>query len=194
MDRMTGYQGPRAPSAGWDDERVEKLKALWLDGLSASQIAKRLGGVTRNAVIGKVHRVGLTVTDGAHRQPASAPSKLAKPPSPPKPKAAAKPTPPPLAVVEPRDPGSRKPWVKIPDSVFNEPGGRHWLTRDFGECAWPFGEGEAMRSCCAPVDIGPDGKVVSPYCAKHGAIAYLPRSQGQKKSDAKFIRWAARTA
>ncbi|HEY1245117.1 MAG TPA: GcrA family cell cycle regulator [Hyphomicrobiaceae bacterium] len=43
----------------WNDERVEALKKLWADGLSASQIAGRLGGVTRNAVIGKVHRLGL---------------------------------------------------------------------------------------------------------------------------------------
>jgi GcrA cell cycle regulator len=44
----------------WNDERVELLKRLWTDGLSASQIAARLGGVTRNAVIGKVHRLGLS--------------------------------------------------------------------------------------------------------------------------------------
>ena len=44
----------------WTDERVSTLKKLWLDGLSASQIAKQLGGVTRNAVIGKVHRLGLS--------------------------------------------------------------------------------------------------------------------------------------
>jgi len=44
----------------WNDERVELLKKLWADGLSASQIAGRLGGVTRNAVIGKVHRLGLS--------------------------------------------------------------------------------------------------------------------------------------
>ena len=43
----------------WTDERVENLKKLWQEGLSASQIAGRLGGVTRNAVIGKVHRLGL---------------------------------------------------------------------------------------------------------------------------------------
>lgn len=43
----------------WTEERVEKLKELWAQGLSASQIAKELGGVTRNAVIGKVHRLGL---------------------------------------------------------------------------------------------------------------------------------------
>jgi GcrA cell cycle regulator len=44
----------------WTDERVELLKKLWQDGLSASQIAAELGGVTRNAVIGKVHRLGLS--------------------------------------------------------------------------------------------------------------------------------------
>jgi GcrA cell cycle regulator len=44
----------------WNDERTELLKALWADGLSASQIAAELGGVTRNSVIGKVHRLHLT--------------------------------------------------------------------------------------------------------------------------------------
>ncbi len=45
----------------WNDERVELLKKLWLDGLSASQIAGELAnGITRNAVIGKVHRLGLS--------------------------------------------------------------------------------------------------------------------------------------
>lgn len=44
----------------WNDERVELLKKLWAEGLSASQIAGRIGSVTRNAVIGKVHRLGLS--------------------------------------------------------------------------------------------------------------------------------------
>ena len=44
----------------WTDERVELLKKLWGEGQSASKIAKELGGVTRNAVIGKVHRLGLS--------------------------------------------------------------------------------------------------------------------------------------
>jgi GcrA cell cycle regulator len=44
----------------WTDERVETLKKMWGEGQSASQIAKELGGVTRNAVIGKVHRLGLS--------------------------------------------------------------------------------------------------------------------------------------
>lgn len=57
----------------WNDERVELLKKLWADGLSASQIAGRIGGVTRNAVIGKVHRLGLsgraTTTRSSNHRP-----------------------------------------------------------------------------------------------------------------------------
>jgi GcrA cell cycle regulator len=44
----------------WTDERVELLRKLWSEGLSASQIAAQLGSVTRNAVIGKVHRLKLS--------------------------------------------------------------------------------------------------------------------------------------
>lgn len=44
----------------WTDERIETLRELWAAGLSCSQIAYRLGGVSRNAVIGKVHRLGLS--------------------------------------------------------------------------------------------------------------------------------------
>lgn len=47
-------------SAAWTDQRVTLLKALWKDGLSASMIAAELGNVTRNGVIGKVHRLGLS--------------------------------------------------------------------------------------------------------------------------------------
>ncbi|WP_297770716.1 GcrA family cell cycle regulator, partial [uncultured Roseovarius sp.] len=49
----------------WNDERVELLKKMWGEGQSASQIAKELGGVTRNAVIGKVHRLGLSNRNGS---------------------------------------------------------------------------------------------------------------------------------
>jgi GcrA cell cycle regulator len=43
----------------WTDQRIDQLKALWDKGLTASQIAEELGGVSRNAVIGKAHRLGL---------------------------------------------------------------------------------------------------------------------------------------
>jgi GcrA cell cycle regulator len=62
----------------WTDERVETLKRMWNEGQSASQIAKELGGVTRNAVIGKVHRLGLSNRVGAAPGPAPAGAKPAR--------------------------------------------------------------------------------------------------------------------
>ncbi|MGB0496886.1 MAG: GcrA family cell cycle regulator [Rubricella sp.] len=69
----------------WTDERVELLKTMWNEGKSASVIAKELGGVTRNAVIGKVHRLGLsnratTTSSKAAADPApEAPTPKARP-------------------------------------------------------------------------------------------------------------------
>ncbi|GAA2841490.1 Global cell cycle regulator GcrA [Aminobacter aminovorans] len=54
----------------WTDERVELLRKLWSEGLSASQIAAQLGGVSRNAVIGKVHRLKLSSRGRATAAPA----------------------------------------------------------------------------------------------------------------------------
>ncbi|MBB04314.1 GcrA family cell cycle regulator [Pseudooceanicola sp.] len=78
----------------WTDERVELLKKMWTEGQSASQIAKELGGVTRNAVIGKVHRLGLSNRSGA--QAPAAPAATAAPKPEPKPKPVHKPTPEPV--------------------------------------------------------------------------------------------------
>jgi GcrA cell cycle regulator len=61
----------------WTDERVASLKKLWQEGLSASQIAGRLGGVTRNAVIGKVHRLGLSGRATTSRQKSHRPRRPA---------------------------------------------------------------------------------------------------------------------
>ena len=74
----------------WTDERVELLKKMWAEGNSASQIAKELGAVTRNAVIGKVHRLGLssrTADTGATEAPAEAPAPSAPPAEAPRAKA-----------------------------------------------------------------------------------------------------------
>ena len=60
----------------WTDERVELLKKLWTEGRSASQIANELGSVTRNAVIGKVHRLGLS---GRAKSPSSSMPRQRKP-------------------------------------------------------------------------------------------------------------------
>lgn len=53
----------------WTDERVEQLKKLWLQGWSASQIAKELGSTTRNAVIGKIHRLNLVARQSPKMTP-----------------------------------------------------------------------------------------------------------------------------
>ena len=66
---MTFLDQKRSDLQTWTDERVELLKKLWGDGLSASVIAGELGGITRNAVIGKVHRLGLS---GRAKSPSSA--------------------------------------------------------------------------------------------------------------------------
>ncbi len=79
----------------WSDDRVELLKKMWGEGQSASQIAKELGGVTRNAVIGKVHRLGLSNRNGGAAaggaQTASAAEAEAKPAAKAAPRPAAKP-------------------------------------------------------------------------------------------------------
>src|SRR6476619_6977430 len=88
----------------WTDERIERLKKMWHDGATASQIADELGGVSRNAVIGKAHRLGLEqrpspVKPGEEKdlkKPASAaaaPKPAAPKAEPPRPAAAATPAP-----------------------------------------------------------------------------------------------------
>jgi GcrA cell cycle regulator len=80
----------------WTDERIDQLKQMWQAGHTASQIAETLGGVSRNAVIGKAHRLGLQsrpspVKAGeADAEPAAkpAPVERAAPPPPPPPPAA----------------------------------------------------------------------------------------------------------
>ncbi|MTH78938.1 GcrA family cell cycle regulator [Paracoccus aestuariivivens] len=83
----------------WTDERVETLKRMWAEGQSASQIAKELGGVTRNAVIGKVHRLGLSNRNEDGTEMPVAPTPEAKPA--PQPSAAAAPAPQPKPAPEP---------------------------------------------------------------------------------------------
>ena len=83
----------------WTDERVEQLKTLWTGGASASQIAKELGGVTRNAVIGKVHRLGLSSRNQGKPEAAEKPAKPA--PVAPPPVAEAAPAPEPTVAAAP---------------------------------------------------------------------------------------------
>jgi len=157
-----------ATAGGWTDERVASLKKLWLEGLSASQIAKQLGGVTRNAVIGKVHRLGLSgrATPAAPSRPAfKAPRParpvLAQPHAPRRAEPAAPPAPPPLpAVVE-------------------EPGSATVLTLGAHMCKWPIGDPAAEGFTFCGRRTGPDG----PYCAEHARVAYQPQIKKGKRSD-----------
>lgn len=149
---------------GWTDDRVQTLARLWGEGLSASQIAAALGGgVTRNAVIGKVHRLGLS----ARGRPGQAST-----PRPARPKVVdAKP--------EPR-PQSTQPEAKLPAAL---PGSPVALDIDIpvservsilelrdSMCRWPLGD--PTKS-----DFGfCGGKAVMglPYCSHHCQIAYQP--------------------
>ena len=84
----------------WTDERIEKLTKMWEGGATASQIADELGGVSRNAVIGKAHRLGLK----ARPSPVKPNEKEAATPAPkaPKAEAAPRPAPAPRAAPAPR--------------------------------------------------------------------------------------------
>ncbi|MFZ5749938.1 MAG: GcrA family cell cycle regulator [Pseudomonadota bacterium] len=96
----------------WTDERVELLKKMWAEGQSASQIAKELGGVTRNAVIGKVHRLGLSNRVGGpgETEPADPP---APEPARPAAHAAPKPAAAPQPAAPPRQPGPARPEATV---------------------------------------------------------------------------------
>ncbi|WP_338425569.1 GcrA family cell cycle regulator [Sphingopyxis kveilinensis] len=85
----------------WTDERIEQLRSMWEKGLTASQIADELGGVSRNAVIGKAHRLGLKSRPSPVKAMEKAP-KPAKPATPAMPKPAPVAAPRPAAPVAPR--------------------------------------------------------------------------------------------
>ncbi|WP_294284737.1 GcrA family cell cycle regulator [uncultured Sphingomonas sp.] len=82
----------------WTDERIDTLKTMWEAGQTASQIAEALGGVSRNAVIGKAHRLGLQSRPSPVKpnEPAAAPAPVPAAPEP-EPVVAAPPAPPPPA-------------------------------------------------------------------------------------------------
>jgi GcrA cell cycle regulator len=114
----------------WTDQRIDQLKTLWEKGLTASQIADELGGVSRNAVIGKAHRLGLksrpSPVKANEPEKAAAPKKVS---SPAKPVAAAPARPRPTApapAAAPRADGEPAPEVKVssmPRIVSIGPGG-----------------------------------------------------------------------
>ena len=145
---------------GWTDERVEMLKKLWLDGLSASQIAKQLGGVTRNAVIGKVHRLGLS----GRATPSQPQRPVFKAPRPARPAVAATPR---------RAPAEAAP-LPVPRPTFyaEEPGSATVLTLGAHMCKWPIGDPstDGFTFCGRRSSEGP-------YCGEHARVAYQPQQK-----------------
>ena len=98
----------------WTEERIERLKKMWADGATASQIADELGGVSRNAVIGKAHRLGLEqrpspVKAGEEKEKKASAPPAAAPAARPAPKAAAPAPAAPAATETPAAPAAAQP-------------------------------------------------------------------------------------
>jgi GcrA cell cycle regulator len=156
---------------GWTDERVELLKKLWADGLSASQIAAELGGVTRNAVIGKVHRLGLSgraksASSGAPRarKPRSHMMRVARPMS----RGANA-----LALAYDAEP---EPEPELIENIIPLGQRRTLLELNENTCRWPIGDP-------ATTDFffcGGKPLTALPYCHYHSRVAYQPASDRRK--------------
>lgn len=182
----------------WTDERVELLKKLWGEGQSASQIAKELGGVTRNAVIGKVHRLGLsnraTSASAVKAEPKAKPAPKPKAEPRPSPKTeAARPVPPPTPASEgkPRLP-IRKQIIPAGQPLPPQPSANEISPEALAKvnevekkskkiglmdltertCKWPVGDPatEDFWFCGLPVQTG------KPYCEAHVGVAFQPMS------------------
>ncbi len=169
----------------WTDERVELLRKLWNEGLSASQVAAELGtGVTRNAVIGKIHRLGL--------------AERAKTPSAPRPRAAKAPrSQQPAArtsshsvmgnvalALSPRLIVAAAP--RIEEDVVVPMSARVTLMElRESMCRWPMGDPTAseFRFCGAR---SPGGS--GPYCNHHASIAYQPAQDRRRREQMRIAR------
>ncbi|GFE50485.1 hypothetical protein So717_22380 [Roseobacter cerasinus] len=179
----------------WTDERVELLKKMWGEGQSASQIAKELGGVTRNAVIGKVHRLGLsnraTASATAKPEPKAKPAAKAEA----KPKLAPKPAEPVKAEAEapaPKPLPARKQIIPAGQPLPPQPSANEISPEALAKvseiekkakkltlmeltertCKWPVGDPatDDFWFCGLPVQQG------KPYCEAHVGVAFQPMS------------------
>ena len=160
---MDFHPGP----SGWTDDRVNALKSLWADGLSAGQIASKLGYTTRNAVIGKLDRLGLM---GRLKSSTAAPRER-KPMSEPRTK---------------RPPSAAFKYIAHSGNelldLFIPPEQRCTLLELTDDtCRWPVGDpAEEEFYFCGGQTLD-----WSPYCATHSSIAYLPLS-GRKLAAGAF--------
>jgi GcrA cell cycle regulator len=139
-------------ASAWTEDRIDRLKTLWLEGRSAAQIAGDLDhGITRSAVLGKVHRLGLSAG-----RPGRRPSAVPRPSSPRAHRA---------------QPAAAAPVVAEPASA-PERGQATLLSVRRCECRWPYGDPKArdFSLCGSPVARGA-------FCGPHAAIAYQPVRQ-----------------
>ena len=172
-----------APKSSWTVERIEALKALWATGMSARDIAGELGGVSRNGVLSKIHRMGMSQRvkgwHAAHPTCKVRPRPRANPTVYPAPQ-------PSRGIGDPEgkrqrlSSGALQP-LQIRPSIFDDaipPGQRKtllklkWATSSApGDCRWPCGTPGTPEFfyCGAPQS---DAK---PYCADHCAVAFQPR-------------------
>jgi GcrA cell cycle regulator len=143
----------------WTEEAIARLRMLWAEGHSASEIGRRLG-VSKNAVVGKVHRLGLPARPSPIRRDGSGGA-----PRRPAPRRVTGPTLPPLSSISARPPARPAAPAPQPRAVLTP--------RPFAPampCCWPIGEPRSanFRYCDKPTY---PGRV---YCPEHYAIAYRP--------------------
>ena len=150
-------------STGWPTQIIDRLKGLWAEGLSTTEIGRRLG-MTKNAVIGKAHRLQLPARPSPIRKQSAGPQRAPKPKRVSGPTLAplqvraATPPPPALAVALLPAPGAA-----VPRSPASPDPGRNHLP-----CCWPLGEaGRAEFRFCDAATV--PGK---PYCGEHCRQAY----------------------
>jgi GcrA cell cycle regulator len=169
----------------WTDERIEQLKQHWMEGKSASQIAGLLGnGVSRNAVIGKVHRLGLA---SRAKSPSSSGSRSRRTaPSPAAHRVAA----PRLTSAAPRITRGATALAIAPEALAEDdpqifesvvvPMSLRVTIIELKEamCRWPLGDptSSEFRYCGSPAASGP-------YCAYHGGLAYQPAQERRRERD-----------
>lgn len=162
---MIGTAPHDASGPGWTDERVALLTKLWGEGLSAKDIAEQLGGVTKNAVLGRIHRMGLS---GRKKEPKPVP----KPAPAPK---REKPAPRQRADV-PLPPDTRP--LRVVDLPCTVP----LLDLTSRMCRYPAGDGADIRFCGLP-------KARGSFCSAHAHLVYVPAGPEIKERRAKRPAW-----
>src|SRR5262249_30485688 len=165
-------------------ERVELLRKLWADGLSASQIAAQLGGVSRNAVIGKVHRLKLSArgraTAAPVRQKKAAPTPTATKVAS-RPAAGSRPMPATIGATALQtmfdaEPVARQVLRPVENVVVPISRRLSLIQLNDRTCKWPNGDPltEDFSFC------GNDSMESGPYCTYHARVAFQPAAERRR--------------